>query len=116
MFFLRDHCSELLKTGFGKHETGKTAGILPPKMREKSRKPAATVPEANAKKHEVFQQESTFVKMILGDLAKHSASGHKKLSDFRLELYNLYANGSVEKRPTVENPVESVEFHRKNGH
>ena len=56
MFFLRDHCSELLKTGSGKHETGKTAGILPPKMREKSRKPAATVPEANAKKHDFFNR------------------------------------------------------------
>jgi len=61
-----------------------------------------------------FQQESTFVKMILGNLAKADRMQFKKLSYFRLVFYKLYAGNQKRSNQKVENLVESVEFHRQN--
>ena len=51
--------------------------------------------------------------MILEDLAKEDGFRTEKLSDFRLELYKLYAIWAEMSNPKVENHVESVEFHTK---
>lgn len=61
----------------------------------------------------VFQQKSTFVKMILEDFAKEDGFRTEKPSDFRLELYKLYAIWAEMSNQKVENHVESVEFHTK---
>ena len=61
-----------------------------------------------------FQQESTFVKMILGNLAKADRMQFKKLSYFRLVFYKLYARKTNRSNRNVENTVESVEFHPEN--
>ena len=61
-----------------------------------------------------FQHRSTFVKMILGNLAKADRMQFKKLSYFRLVFYKLYAGNQKRSNPKVENLVESVEFHRQN--
>ena len=53
--------------------------------------------------------------MILEDLAKEDRFRTEKPSDFRLELYKLYAIWAEMSNPKVENPVESVEFHTKKG-
>ena len=62
-----------------------------------------------------FQQESTFVKMMLVKIAKGACFRFKKLSDFRLEIYKLYASRTGASKPIVEKTVESVEFHSQNG-
>ena len=62
----------------------------------------------------VFQQKSTFVKMILVDIAKADRKLFKKLSYFRLVFYKLYAGNQKRSNQKVENLVESVEFHRQN--
>ena len=67
----------------------------------------------NETKGRIFQQKSTFVKMMLEDFAKADGFGSKKLSYFRLELYKLYATQTEPSNQKVENPVESVEFHTK---
>ena len=61
-----------------------------------------------------FQQGSTFVKMILEDLAKPDRMQFKKLSYFRLENYKLYAPCGGMSNRIVENSVENVKFHREN--
>jgi len=58
-----------------------------------------------------FQHRSTFVKMILEDLAKPDRMQFKKLSYFRLVFYKLYARKTNRSNRNVENTVESVEFH-----
>ena len=60
-----------------------------------------------------FQQGFTFVKMMLEIVAKCENGLFKKLSYFRLEIYKKYGALHTAKIKTVENPVESVEFHPK---
>ena len=53
--------------------------------------------------------------MILVKTAKDASFQFKKLSQFRLEFYKLYADEEESSKPLVENLVESVEFHRQKG-
>ena len=71
--------------------------------------------ERDEQKAAFFQQKSTFVKMMLEDLAKEDRFRAEKLSYFRLELYKLYATRTEPSNQKVEKPVESVEFHTKKG-
>ena len=60
-----------------------------------------------------FQHKSTFVNLILEKIAKGAWFRIKKLSYFRLEIYKKYGALHTAKIKTVENSVESVEFHPK---
>jgi cobalamin biosynthesis protein CbiD len=53
--------------------------------------------------------------MMLVKIAKGACFRFKKLSDFRLEIYKLYASRTGASKPIVEKAVESVEFHSQNG-
>ena len=52
--------------------------------------------------------------MMLEIVAKCENGLFKKLSYFRLEIYKKYGALYTAKIKTVENPVESVEFHPEN--
>lgn len=53
--------------------------------------------------------------MMLVKIAKGACFRFKKLSDFRLEIYKLYASRTGASKPIVEKTVESVEFHSQMG-
>ena len=52
---------------------------------------------------------------MLEEIAKGVSFRVKKLSYFRLENYKSYADGRLLSNQIVENPVENVQFHPKNG-
>ena len=53
--------------------------------------------------------------MMLEIVAKCRNAAFKKLSHFRIEFYKKYGGFGTEKILTVENSVESVEFHPESG-
>lgn len=55
-----------------------------------------------------FQHKSTFVKLILEEIAKGARFPDEKLSYFRLENYKLYAARREKSNQIVENMVENV--------